>query len=247
MATVLVARQGRHRQLYIDNRRLVSGCIPYRLKEECKDCNRSLENCIQVLMITSPKRHDLVFPKGGWENDETVHEAARREAYEEAGVIGELDPTELGVWEFRSKSRQAISSLEGGCRGYMYALKVTEELDTWPEQENHDRKWLSIREAFDLCRYDWMRDALKAFLKHLKSITPQNQLQIDRDSTVNTSKGESKISVSPSIISECQVVKWNPTNHPQFGFHDPSFSKSFVTGSLKMGEITITVQIKELV
>jgi len=33
----------------------------------------------------------VVFPlKGGWENDETVEEAAVREAIEEAGVRGDL-------------------------------------------------------------------------------------------------------------------------------------------------------------
>lgn len=34
---------------------------------------------------------DVVFPlKGGWENDESVEEAAAREAIEEAGVRGDL-------------------------------------------------------------------------------------------------------------------------------------------------------------
>lgn len=34
---------------------------------------------------------DVVFTlKGGWENDETVEEAAAREAIEEAGVRGDL-------------------------------------------------------------------------------------------------------------------------------------------------------------
>lgn len=28
----------------------------------------------------------------------------------------------------------------------MFALEVTEELDAWPEQENHDRKWVSMTE-----------------------------------------------------------------------------------------------------
>nr|DAD39353.1 TPA_asm: hypothetical protein HUJ06_013676 [Nelumbo nucifera] len=33
-------------------------------------------------------------------------------------------------WEFRSKSRQDICFLEGGCRGYMFASKVFEELES---------------------------------------------------------------------------------------------------------------------
>ncbi|KAK9669811.1 hypothetical protein RND81_13G155900 [Saponaria officinalis] len=142
MTTLLIARQGRHRQLYEDNFRLVSGCIPYRVKRGYEECSNCIEDSLQVLMISSPNRHDLVFPKGGWENDETVHEAACREAFEEAGIRGILNNNQLGVWEFRSKTRQDKCSLDGGCRGYMFALEVTEELDSWPEQENHDRKWV---------------------------------------------------------------------------------------------------------
>ena len=26
----------------------------------------------------------------------------------------------------------------------MFALEVTEELESWPEKENHDRKWVSM-------------------------------------------------------------------------------------------------------
>ncbi|KAK6912897.1 hypothetical protein RJ641_022498 [Dillenia turbinata] len=50
----------------------------------------------------------------------------------------------LGVWEFRSKSREERdrSVVKGGCRGYMFAMEVTQELETWPEQQSHGRKWV---------------------------------------------------------------------------------------------------------
>lgn len=200
MAT-LISRQGRHRQLYEDNRRLVSGCIPYRFREGCEDNEHSKEDCLEVLMVSSPNRHDLVFPKGGWENDETVHEAACREAFEEAGVKGNINKTQLGVWEFRSKSRQTISSLEGGCRGYMFALEVTEELETWPEQENHGRKWLNIRDAFRLCRYDWMREALGAFLELMENDKQQSK------TTNNHMVRDSSVTLTTTIIPDRQVSK----------------------------------------
>ncbi|KAM1058326.1 hypothetical protein ACFX13_023552 [Malus domestica] len=169
MSSSVLARTGRQRQRYDNNFRLVSGCIPYRITENYEDDDESgdIENKIQVLMVSSPDRHDRVFPKGGWEDDETVLEAACREAFEEAGVKGNLRETPLGVWEFRSKSREEMCSLslEGGCRGYMFALEVTQELDTWPEHQNRDRKWLSIKEAFRVCRYEWMRKALEQFLR----------------------------------------------------------------------------------
>ncbi|KAK8617371.1 hypothetical protein V6N13_080287 [Hibiscus sabdariffa] len=137
-------------------------CIPYRLENDAE------ESRISVLMISTPNRDDLVFPKGGWEDDETVHEAACREALEEAGVKGILDEDPLGVWEFRSKSRQNSCSLEGGCRGYMFAMEVTEELDSWAEHITYNRKWLSPEEAYKLCRYDWMREALGALLRGME-------------------------------------------------------------------------------
>ncbi|OVA09708.1 NUDIX hydrolase domain [Macleaya cordata] len=165
--SALIARTGRHRQLYDDGFRLVSGCIPYRIKKDVEDDTVDSENRLEVLMVSSPNREDLVFPKGGWEDDETMVEAACREALEEAGVKGILDENYLGWWEFRSKSRQNSCSTEGSCRGCMFALEVTEELDTWPEEDNHGRRWLSMGEAFRLCRYEWMREALEVFLRRL--------------------------------------------------------------------------------
>lgn len=47
----------------------------------------------------------------------------------------------------------------------MFALEVTEELETWPEQKKRDRQWLNVRDAFILCRYDWMCQALEEFVK----------------------------------------------------------------------------------
>lgn len=108
----------------------------------------------------------ILFYQGGWEDDETVLEAASREAIEEAGVKGilrvsfkqnieqvmlklfELDvffcfqEVPLGVWEFRSKSSTVEDECLGGCKGYMFALEVTEELEDWPERENRERKWV---------------------------------------------------------------------------------------------------------
>ncbi|XP_022727245.1 nudix hydrolase 13, mitochondrial-like isoform X2 [Durio zibethinus] len=139
-------------------------CIPYRLENDVEERNGNATSRITVLMISTPNRDDLVFPKGGWEDDETVHEAACREALEEAGVKGILDEDPLGVWEFRSKSRQNSCNIEGGCRGYLFALEVTEELDLWAEQTIYQKKWLSPEEAYKFCRYDWMRDALRVLL-----------------------------------------------------------------------------------
>lgn len=48
----------------------------------------------------------------------------------------------LGRWDFRSKSSKDSCSQEGWCRGYMFSLEVTEELEAWPEQKDHNRQWV---------------------------------------------------------------------------------------------------------
>uniref|UniRef100_A0A803MJ72 Nudix hydrolase domain-containing protein n=1 Tax=Chenopodium quinoa TaxID=63459 RepID=A0A803MJ72_CHEQI len=86
----LVARTGRQQQRYEDGCRLVAGCIPFRYRNSAESDGTESEKIVEVLMINSTSGPGLLFPKGGWENDETVEEAARREAIEEAGVKGDI-------------------------------------------------------------------------------------------------------------------------------------------------------------
>ncbi|XP_044462103.1 nudix hydrolase 16, mitochondrial-like [Mangifera indica] len=155
----LVARTGRHQQRYDQGFRLVAGCIPFRYRNAERG-NDDSEKIVEVLMISSASGPGLLFPKGGWENDETVQQAAEREAVEEAGVRGQLMDL-LGDYHFRSKTHQDEYSPEGLCKAAMFALLVTEELKSWPEQSTRMRSWLSIPVAVESCRHPWMREALE--------------------------------------------------------------------------------------
>ncbi|XP_066398859.1 nudix hydrolase 16, mitochondrial-like [Miscanthus floridulus] len=131
----LVARTGRHLQRYENSRRLVAGCIPFRYREindEASDDEQ--KKLVEVLIISSQSGPGLLFPKGGWENDETVEEAAAREAIEEAGVRGDLVQL-LGFYDFKSKQPEA-------------------------EQNTRQRSWLTVPEAAEQSRYPWMQEAL---------------------------------------------------------------------------------------
>ncbi|CAI0461909.1 unnamed protein product, partial [Linum tenue] len=156
----LVARTGRHQQRYEGGCRLVAG--------ECDDNgDTNSGKVVEVLMINSTSGPGLLLPKGGWENDETVKEAAVREAIEEAGVRGDILDF-IGDYHFKSKTNQEESCTEGLCRAAMFALYVKEELQSWPEQSTRTRSWLSVSEAVESCRHEWMEDALKHFATWLK-------------------------------------------------------------------------------
>ncbi|XP_059668312.1 nudix hydrolase 16, mitochondrial-like [Cornus florida] len=156
----LVARTGRHQQRYEDGCRLVAGCIPFKYRISEENSGATSGNIVEVLMINSTSGPGLLFPKGGWENDETVQQAAAREALEEAGVRGDLMHF-LGYYKFKSKTLQDEFSPEGLCKAAMFALLVKEELKSWPEQSTRQRSWLTIPDAIKCCRHPWMQEALE--------------------------------------------------------------------------------------
>ncbi|KAH7617995.1 putative Nudix hydrolase 13, mitochondrial [Nannochloris sp. 'desiccata'] len=161
------ARQGREQQKYTDNgARCVAGCIPIRYSSSTVHNTPSGAASARVLMITSRNGKGYVFPKGGWEVDESVEVAAQRETVEEAGVRGELELPMLGTFAFRSgkAERQNACALKGRCVAYMFAMRVSEELSVWPEAEQRHRAWCTVEEAYSRARYDWMRQALRAWV-----------------------------------------------------------------------------------
>ncbi|KAG6765969.1 hypothetical protein POTOM_030032 [Populus tomentosa] len=159
----MVARSGRELQRY-DNmgRRQVVGCIPYRFKN-CSDGFNGDE--LEVLVITSQKGQakGMMFPKGGWELDESVEEAASRESLEEAGVLGNVED-ELGKWNFLSKRHGTFYE------GFMFPLFVTKQLDLWPEKSVRQRIWMTVDEAREVCRHWWMKEALDILVERHSSL-----------------------------------------------------------------------------
>jgi diphosphoinositol-polyphosphate diphosphatase len=134
---VLVARQGRELQRYSPRTggRIVVGCIPYLVRDDGE---------LEVLVISSQKGHGMMFPKGGWEVDESMDDAARREALEEAGVRGETEGV-LGLWHYQSRRYQTTYE------GYMFPLRVTDQLCQWPEMASRKRTWVSTAPFFFPC------------------------------------------------------------------------------------------------
>ncbi|KAK3043108.1 hypothetical protein RJ639_001223 [Escallonia herrerae] len=154
----LASRTGRHLQRYSNKgRRLVVGCIPYRYKDGKAG---TLDDELEVLVISSQKGKAMMFPKGGWELDESLQEAASRESLEEAGVLGNVE-CELGTWSFKSKSCGTYHD------GHMFPLLVTEQLDLWPEKEFRRRTWMSAAEAREVCQHSWMKEALDILVHRL--------------------------------------------------------------------------------
>jgi 8-oxo-dGTP pyrophosphatase MutT (NUDIX family) len=106
-----------------------SGVIPYRKKE----------NEYEILLITSVKKKKWIIPKGYVEFNLTPFESAKKEAYEEAGVVGSNETIELGSYSIeKSIGTQHIR---------VFSMEVIKVLDDYPEKNMRKRKWFPIPEA----------------------------------------------------------------------------------------------------
>ncbi|KAK4375484.1 hypothetical protein RND71_006161 [Anisodus tanguticus] len=113
-----------------------------------------------------------MFPKGGWELDESLKDAALRETFEEAGVLGDVEVQDyLGSWSFKSKSQGTFHE------GHMLPLLVTEELDDWPEKSARRRLWMKFNEAREVCSHPWMKEALDVFASKLAKRNKEEEPQ----------------------------------------------------------------------
>ncbi|XP_059453908.1 nudix hydrolase 4-like [Corylus avellana] len=158
----LVSRTGRCLQRYdMKGYRQVVGCIPYRYRETNQ--SSSIKE-LEVLLISSQKGQAMMFPKGGWEKDESMEDAAKRETLEEAGVTGKVEK-KLGVWPYKSKRQEIMHE------GYMFPLHVSQQFDRWPEEKLRLRKWMTVAEAREVCQCGWMKEALDELVN--RQLKPQ--------------------------------------------------------------------------
>lgn len=156
------SRKGRDNQRYnSQGERLVAGCLPVRI-----ETGKTGSDGFSVLLINASKGEGLVLPKGGWETDESVEAAARRETVEEAGVRGDLEEEALGTFGYSSSKASRLGGPNGVARSvaFIYVMHVTEELSKWPEVDKRTRHWVSVEEACARSKHEWMRDALRAWV-----------------------------------------------------------------------------------
>jgi len=92
-----------------------------------------------------------VLPKGGWETDEpTQEEAAKREAWEEAGVVVKVQ-RDLGNIPEQRKVEQ-LTAQAPKASYHFFEATVSEEKQEWPEMHKRRRKWMGYNEAVGLLK-----------------------------------------------------------------------------------------------
>jgi 8-oxo-dGTP pyrophosphatase MutT (NUDIX family) len=99
---------------------------------------------VEILLITSRETRRWILPKGWPMKGRAPHEAAVVEAYEEAGVTGEIDATPAGSYRYlkRMKRDEAIP-----IQVIVFPLQVTSQLDHWKEKDQRQFAWFRYQKA----------------------------------------------------------------------------------------------------
>ena len=93
---------------------------------------------VEVLLITSRETKRWVIPKGWPMKGMKSPQCAAREAFEEAGVEGEVRKKKLGVYHYEKRLR---SGRIQPVKVAVYALRVAHEHPEWPEKGQRDMLW----------------------------------------------------------------------------------------------------------
>ncbi len=117
-----------------------SGVIPYRLKDKE----------MQIMLISTRSGKNWTIPKGIVEERLEDSESAIKEAFEEAGLIGNLDETIS--WQFRFRKWGGI------CDVKLYPMKVEKELKEFPERKEREKKWLNYKDAAKRIKFEQVGD-----------------------------------------------------------------------------------------
>lgn len=121
-----------------------SSVIPYRIRD----------GKAEILVIASSKKHHLVVPKGIKDPGLSPRESAAREAWEEAGIEGEIGETPLGSY--------SCEKWGATCTVAVYAMKVTRVIaeEEW-EESHRGRQWVSPEKAASELKQEELRPLVK--------------------------------------------------------------------------------------
>ncbi len=110
-------------------------------------------------VITSSNGKRWIIPKGLIEPGQSAGECALQEAWEEAGLVGALQPEPIGSYLYE-KYGSTFHVL-------VFVLEVTRVAQEWPERELRQRAWVSHAGLLERIEEPGLLDVLRITLERL--------------------------------------------------------------------------------
>jgi len=110
------------------------GALPVRFGDD---------GALEVLLITTRRSRKWIIPKGNPMKRLPPHRAAAREAFEEAGAVGEIEAQARG--HYLHRKRKARRRLR--CKVAVYVIRVEDHLESFPERGQRSVSWFKPGDA----------------------------------------------------------------------------------------------------
>ncbi len=124
-------------------------------------CWRIKKERVEILLVTSRETKRWVIPKGWQMENLTDWNAARREAFEEAGVEGHMHKEPIGQYHYGKRKRNG--TLLPTCVD-VYSFEVSDMLKSWPEKSERTREWFAREEASTLVDEPELKQLIAGFV-----------------------------------------------------------------------------------
>ena len=108
----------------------------------------------RVCLVTSRSGERWVFPKGRIETRQTAEQAGLVEAWEEAGLRGDIDGDAVGTYRYEKRGRKHHVTV--------FVMRVESVTDDFPEFGQRTREWVTPDEAAALVEEPALRKIVRA-------------------------------------------------------------------------------------
>ncbi|TDQ09118.1 8-oxo-dGTP pyrophosphatase MutT (NUDIX family) [Phyllobacterium brassicacearum] len=116
-----------------------------RIRQVAALVYRVKKNQPEILLITSRGTGRWVLPKGWPQIGKTFAQSARAEAFEEAGVRGDIAPFSIGTYTY---AKHDMSDGEvGDFIVDVFPMHFSHQQKNWPERGVRKLEWLSVEES----------------------------------------------------------------------------------------------------
>ncbi len=96
--------------------------------------------------------------------------SAAREAYEEAGVRGEIRSKSIGSFDYEKRLDDDGAAVP--CEVQVFSLLVKRQFRTWPEAEERDHKWFSPAKARIAVKEIGLKALIEDFCARQSTVSP---------------------------------------------------------------------------
>lgn len=120
-----------------DDPLLESGVLAYRREDNGDPL---------VLLISRRRSKKWGIPKGKLVPTLNFPENAAKEAFEEAGVIGYISPSSVGMFRARKTTTTSVP-IQHTIEVWVYLLEVAELTADWPEKGKREIRWVTCEAA----------------------------------------------------------------------------------------------------